>query len=67
MRRVHLSCNPSKLDVHASPFEPPPPSDPPLVLDSSHSTGLDALPMYTSAVTRLPKPSLPYLAENPLL
>ena len=58
---------PLQLNVHASPFEPPPPSDPPLVLDISHTTGLDALPMHTAAVTRLPKLSLPYFAGNPLL
>ena len=58
---------PFQLNVHASPFEPPPPSDPPPVLNGSHSTGLDTLPTHTAAVTRLPKLSLPYFAGNPVL
>ena len=69
---------PLKLNVHASPFEPPTssdtPSDPPSdpsdprtpVLDGSHTTGHDALPTHSAAVTRLPKLSLPYFAGNPL-
>ena len=58
---------PLQLNVHASPFVPPPPSDPPPVLDGSHNTGQDALPTHTAAVTRLPELSLPYFAGNPLL
>ena len=67
---------PLKLNVHASPFEPPTPSDPPSdppsdfpdppVLDGSHTTGHDALPTHSAAVTCLPKLSLPYFAGNPL-
>ena len=36
-------------------------------VDDSHSTGLDALPIHTAAVTHLSKLSPPYFTGNPLL
>ena len=57
---------PLKLNIHALPFEPPTPSDP-SILDGSHTTGLDTLPMHSAAVTRLSRLSLLYFAGIPLL
>ena len=53
--------------MHASPFEPPTPSDPPdprtPVLDGSHTTGHDALPTHSAAVTASPSSVFHILLE----